>query len=238
LLSGAWLKAQKDNEAATVALAKPCSSSVHLANSRLSQAHILARHSALVDAGCADVTDSTAPQSWFAVFTRSHHEKKVWEYFRQQQIDSFLPLYSQIRHWTNRRRVRLQLPLFPNYLFVRIERRHRGRVLGVQGVLSIVGRGCEPTALSDFEIESLRSGLHLREFEPHPFLVVGTRVRIKVGPLEGMEGVLLRTKNSLRVVLTVALINQSLSVEVDAEDVEPVHWHPAPPSLFVASCVS
>jgi transcription antitermination factor NusG len=107
-------------------------------------------------------------------------------------------------------------------------------VLGVQGVLSLVGRGCDPTPLSDFEIESLRSGLHLRKFEPHPFLIVGSKARIKIGPLQGMEGVLLRTKNNLRVVLTVTLINQSIAVEVDAEDVEPVYRHHAP----LSSCAS
>ena len=90
------------------------------------------------------------------------------------------------------------------------------------GVLSIVGSGYEPTPLADFEIESLRSGLHLRKFEPHPYLVVGERVRIKAGPLEGMEGVLLRKKSNLRVVLTVASIKQSVAVEVDAGDVEPL----------------
>ncbi len=84
------------------------------------------------------------------------------------------------------------------------------------------GSGYEPTPLADFEIESLRSGLHLRKFEPHPYLVVGERVRIKAGPLEGMEGVLLRKKNNLRVVLTVASIKQSVAVEVDAGDVEPL----------------
>jgi transcription antitermination factor NusG len=159
------------------------------------------------------------------VFTRSHHERAVSEYFRQQQIDSFLPLYSQVRQWTNRRRVTLQFPLFPNYVFVRIGRRERNRVLGVKGVISVVGRGCDPTPLSDFEIESLRSGLHLRKCEPHPFLTIGAKVRIKFGPLQGMEGVLLRAKNNLRVVLNVMLINQSIAVEVDAQDVEPVYCH-------------
>lgn len=214
-------------EAATVALAKLCSGSVHLTDSQLSHAHILSEPVALVDASCAKVTQSGEPHSWFAVFTKSHHEKIVLEYFRRQEIDSFLPLHSQVRHWTNRRRVTLQLPLFPNYVFVRIGRQDRGRVLGVQGVLSLVGRGCDPTPLSDFEIESLRSGLHLRKFEPHPFLVVGAKVRIKLGPLQGMEGVLLRNKNNLRIVLTVTLINQSIAVEVDADDVEPVYRHDA-----------
>jgi transcription antitermination factor NusG len=161
-------------------------------------------------------------QAWFAVFTSSHHEKRVSQHFMQQRIENFLPLYSEIHHWTNRRKVAVQLPLFPSYVFVRIDRRQRGRVLQVPGVLSIVGCGYEPTPLPDFEVEALRSGLHLRNFEPHPYLVVGERVRIKAGPLEGMEGILLRKKSNLRVVLTVGLIRQSVAVEVDAGDVEPI----------------
>ena len=208
-----------------MALAKPCSGSVHLPNSDFSQAHILSGGQALKDASRTNPAESVESQSWFAVFTRSHHERAVSQYFRQQEIDTFLPLYSQVRQWTNRRRVTLQVPLFPNYVFVRMARRDRSRVLGVKGVLSLVGRGCDPTPLSDFEIESLRSELHLRKFEPHPLLVAGTKVRIKLGPLQGMEGVLLRTKNNLRVVLTVKLINQSIAVEVDSQDVEPLYRH-------------
>ena len=160
--------------------------------------------------------------AWFAVFTSSHHEKKVSQYLMQQQIENFLPLYSEIRQWTNRRKVELQLPLFPNYVFVRIDKKQRSRVLGVPGVLSLVGCGYQPTALSDSEIESLRSALRLRRFEPYPYLVVGDRVRLKTGVLGGVEGILLRKKSNLRVVLSVALIQQSVAVEVDAGDIEPV----------------
>jgi len=205
-----------------VALAKPCSGSVHSRSSEMLETPLLARDMALQDASSASIGSSIDHHSWFAVFTKAHHEKAVRQHLLQRQIETFLPLYSQVRQWTNRRRVTLQLPLFPNYVFVWLDRRDRARVLAVQGVLSIVGQGYDPTPLSEFEIESLRSGLHLRNFEPHPLLVVGTKVRIKVGALEGMEGVLLRNKNNLRVVLTVALINQSVAVEVNADDVEPL----------------
>jgi transcription antitermination factor NusG len=87
----------------------------------------------------------------------------------------------------------------------------------------IVGSGREPLALPDFEIEALRSGLRLRRFEPHPYLVVGERARIKSGSLAGMVGVLARKKNSLRVVLTLELIMRSVAVEVDADELERVN---------------
>src|ERR1019366_3572184 len=89
------------------------------------------------------------------------------------------------------------------------------------------GRGHIASALPDAEIESLRTGLQLRKFEPHPYLVAGERVRIKAGAKEGMEGILLRKKNGLRVVLTLDLIERSVAVEVDAQDVEPVSRHRA-----------
>lgn len=204
-----------------MALAKPCSGAPE--SSQTSGAKLLTHYLRAGSKTYPDVAGPVGQHSWFAVFTRSHHEKKISHYFTQLGIENFLPLYSQVHYWTNRRKVTVQLPLFPNYVFVHIDISGRGQVLRVPGVLSIAGRGYEPSPLPDFEMESLRSGLQLRKYEPHPFLVVGTRVRINVGPLEGMEGVLVRNRNNLRVVLTVALINQSVAVEVDADDVAPVH---------------
>ena len=156
---------------------------------------------------------------WFAVFTKSHHEKRVSQHFALREIENFLPLYSEVHHWTNRRKTSIELPLFPNYLFVRIDRGERAPVLRVPGVLSIVG-GTQPKELAEFEIESLRSGLRHCKVEPHAYLVVGDRVRIKAGPLCGMAGILIRKKSSLRVVLSVAEIGRSLAVEVDVADIE------------------
>jgi len=99
-------------------------------------------------------------------------------------------------------------------------------VLSTSGVLSLVGSRGEPWPLSDFEIETLRSGLNERNVAPHPYLVVGERTRITRGPLAGMEGILLRNKNDLRVVLTINEIARSFSVEVDLEDLEPVYARP------------
>jgi transcription termination/antitermination protein NusG len=158
---------------------------------------------------------------WFAAYTNSHHEKRVAGHLAEREIESFLPLYAASRRWQNGCKVMLDLPLFPSYVFVRIDRRERVRVLEVPGVLSLVGSGREPAPLPDFEIEALRSGLGLRKIEPHPYLVIGERVRIKAGALEGMQGVLVRKKNNFRVVLTLDTIMQSIAVEVDADDLEP-----------------
>jgi transcription antitermination factor NusG len=159
---------------------------------------------------------------WFAVYTNSRHEKCVAKHFDERQIENFLPLYQKLHHWTKRNRVRLDLPLFPNYVFVHIAPQQRTSVLAVPGVLGMVGRGNLASALPSAEIESLRTGLQLRKFEPHPYFVAGERVRIKAGSMEGLEGILLRKKNELRLVLTLDLIKRSVAVEVDAQDVEPV----------------
>src|ERR1700675_280640 len=160
--------------------------------------------------------------NWFAAYTNSHHEKRVASHFGERQIESFLPLYLALHRWKNRCEVDLDLPLFPNYVFVHIDPRHRIRVLEVRGVLSLVGFGRTLAPLSDFEIEALRSCIGQRNIELHPYLVVGERVRIKAGPMTGMEGVLVRKKSNFRVVLALDVIMQCVAVEVDADDLEPV----------------
>jgi len=159
---------------------------------------------------------------WFAVYTTSRHEKTIAEHFALREIESFLPLYRAQRLWKNGCKMDLQLPLFPSYIFVRIAAHKRVRVLEVPGVLSLVGASGRPAPLPESEIEALRSSLPFVNCEPHPYLVIGERVRIRSGSLEGMEGVLLRKKGLLRVVLSLDLIMKSVAVEVDAENVDPV----------------
>jgi len=159
---------------------------------------------------------------WFAVYTVPRHEKAVARQFEVRRIEAFLPSYRSVRRWKNGCRVSVEQPLFPGYLFVSLERSDYIRVLQTPGVLSLVGSGRQPTPLPISEIESLRCGLPLRDCEPHPYLIAGQRVRIHSGALAGMAGVLVRKKNNLRVVLTVDLIMQSVSVEVGIDEIEPV----------------
>ena len=173
--------------------------------------------------GLAAAQESSA--NWFAAYTNSHHEKRVASHFGERQIESFLPLYLALHRWKNRCQVDLDLPLFPNYVFVHIDPRERVRVLEVPGVLSLVGFGRTLAPLSDFEIEALRSCAGRRKIEPHPYLVIGERVRIKAGPMTGMEGVLVRKKSNFRVVLALDVIMQCVAVEVDADDLEPAAKH-------------
>jgi transcription antitermination factor NusG len=106
--------------------------------------------------------------NWYAAYTNSHHEKRVASHFAGRQIESFLPLYSALHRWRNRCQMNIELPLFPNYVFVRIDPRERVRVLEVPGVLRLVGFGGILAQLPNFEIEAHRSGLGQRKIEPTP----------------------------------------------------------------------
>src|ERR1022692_3682227 len=161
---------------------------------------------ASLSASGALVSSALESPKWFAVYTSPRHEKAVARHFEFRTIESFLPLYRESHRWKNGCRVNVEQPLFPGYVFARIGRDGMTRTLSVPGVILVVGSGRQPQALPDFEIETLRSGLRLRRFEPHPYLVVGDRARIKSGSLAGMVGVVARRKNHLRVVLTLELI--------------------------------
>ncbi len=170
---------------------------------------------------CAPGVEGAAPR-WYAAYTRARHEKRVAEHLVHRDINFFLPLYSALHRWKDRR-VRVELPLFPSYLFVHIPLSDRLHVLEVPGVVSLVTFGAHPVPLPDNEIEPLRAGLmHNIRAEPCPYLKVGRRVRIKRGPLAGAEGILLRKRSNLRVVLSIDLIKRSVSVEVDSADIEPI----------------
>ena len=137
-------------------------------------------------------------------------------------VESYLPVYESVRHWKDRR-VR-ELPLFPGYLFVRLPLCDRLRVLRTANVVRIVGFGGQAVALPDHEIETLRRGL-TRELgvEPYLYSKVGRRVRVTTGPLQGLEGILVRKKNRSRFVISLDLIMRSVAVEIDVTELEPIH---------------
>ena len=185
-------------------------------------AHVWQGSIPLSSAVAAGIAPVDQPQNWFAAYTTPRHEKVVARHLVGRDIESFLPLYTSIRRWKNGCRTPVQKPLFPGYVFVNIARRECVRVLQVPGVVSIVSAGREPSVLASSDIESLRAALPLCQFEPHPYLILGQKVRVTSGPLAGMVGVLTRKKNHFRVVLTLDLIRQSVAVEMDVDQVEPL----------------
>lgn len=169
------------------------------------------------------VTEVTDGSRWFAVYTTCRHEKRIAQHFEQREIEHYLPLYRVDRKWRDGSKVTLELPLFPSYIFVRIKRSERVSVLTVPGALAVVGgTGGEPAPVPDSAIEALRIGLREHRIEPHPLLRVGQPVRIRSGAFAGMEGVISRKKSGFRVVLTLEQIMQSIGIEVDEDDLEPV----------------
>ena len=157
---------------------------------------------------------------WYVAHTSANHEKRVTQQLLQRSVEHFLPLYDTVRRWKDRR-MKMQLPLFPGYVFVRLALRDRLMVLQVPGVARLISFNGKPATLPDKEIEALRTGLAAQlRAEPHPYLTIGRRVRVKGGPLEGVEGILIRKKKGCRVVISLNLIMRSAAVEVEAADLE------------------
>jgi transcription antitermination factor NusG len=165
-----------------------------------------------------ELFDSDFQQNWYVAYTRANHERTVTDQLGERGIESFLPQYESVRKWKDRR-VCLHLPLFPGYVFVRFATPDRLRVQQTRGLVQLVSFGGSPTPVPETEIQSIREILTrgLRPL-PHPFLRAGRRIRIRSGPLAGLDGILVRRKNRFRFVVSVALILRSMSVEVDEAD--------------------
>jgi len=159
---------------------------------------------------------------WLAYYTAPRHEKTVAKHFECRSVDCFLPLVRNPRRWRNGVRAQVEQPLFPGYVFARLEPKLYFQLLGIPGIVSVVGPSRRPAVLEDEEIESLRAGLAERNSRPHPFLVVGQKARIATGAFAGKTGILVQELSNMRVVLTVEAIMKSFSVEVDASELEMV----------------
>jgi transcription antitermination factor NusG len=166
------------------------------------------------------MTEQDLNHSWYAVCTRYQHEKTAARILEYKDFEVFLPLYKARHRWKDRIK-EVHIPLFPGYLFVREGLKRWLGILTTPGVSSIVSCGDQPIAIPFSEIEGVKrvvdSSLRV---EPHPFLKSGDWVRVKCGPVAGVEGILLRQKNVARLVLSVEMLGKSAAVEVDASDVE------------------
>src|SRR5580698_9310763 len=169
-----------------------------------------------MDAGTHETSD------WWALYTRHQHEKTVADMLSAKGFDVFLPLYESIRRWKDRSK-KLTLPIFPCYVFVRGGLNRRLQVVTTPGVHMILFHGEQVAIIPEAEIQAVRRAVEGPfRVEPHPFLKVGERVRVTRGTLEGVEGILVRKKNLFRLILSVSMLSQSVAVEIDACDVEPV----------------
>ncbi len=166
------------------------------------------------------VEDSGTDSGWYAVYTRHQHEKTAADLLARKGFETFLPLYSATHRWKDRNKV-LSLPLYPNYIFLHGGVERRIAILSTPGTIGLVEFAGHASRIPAAEIEAVRRVIesHLN-VEPHPFLKCGDWVRVKSGPLGGIEGILVRKKNQDRLVLSVELLQKSVSVEVDALAVE------------------
>jgi len=158
--------------------------------------------------------------AWHAIYTRHQHEKLVEGLLRQKGFETFLPLYQATHRWKDRMK-QLSLPLFPSYVFIRGGLERRLDLVTTTGFYAIVGDGERAGVVTEEEIAAIRQLVETKlKVEPHPFLRVGDRVRVRSGALAGFEGILVRKKNQWRLVLSVDLLQKSVATEVDASDVE------------------
>jgi transcription antitermination factor NusG len=171
-----------------------------------------------------DSPDSQLRESpWYAIYTRHQHEKMVAQILTSKGFEAFLPLYATAHNWKDRTKA-LSLPLFPCYVFLKGGLERRLQIVTTPGIYGLVSSGGQPAAIPEIEIEAIRrvveSGTRV---EAHPYLKCGDRVRIKCGPLAGIQGILVRKKNIFRLVLSVEMLGTAAAMEVAAFQVEPVN---------------
>jgi transcription antitermination factor NusG len=156
---------------------------------------------------------------WYVVYTLPRHEKAVANRLISQKVTSYLPLYSAVRCW-NHRRVEVELPLFPGYVFVRMLLSDRIRILSRPGIIRLLSVNGNLAVFPDEEMENLRSSLAVWKAKPYPFLTSGKQVRIKSGPFAGLEGTILRRKGKMRLLVTLDLIQSAMLLELDAAEAQ------------------
>jgi transcription antitermination factor NusG len=165
------------------------------------------------------VADPNDDSRWFALWTRSRHEQVVREQLEQKRIEAFLPTVTRWSRWKDRKK-KIDWPLFPGYCFARFDARDRLPILKCSGVVSIISFEGEPAPIPEHEIVGIRQLVESDlAYDPCPMIHEGMLVEVVHGPLKGVIGRLLRKSEKARLVLSVDLIGQAVSVEVDAADV-------------------
>jgi transcription antitermination factor NusG len=165
---------------------------------------------------------TSGSQLWYALYTRHQHEKIVDQILTYKGFNTFLPLYATVHNWKDRSKA-LTLPLFPSYVFLNGGIERRLDILTTPGIYGLVSSAGQPDAIPESEIEAIRrvveSGTRV---EAHPYLKCGDWVRVKSGPLAGIEGILVRKRNLSRLVLSVAILGTAAAIEVGAFQVEAI----------------
>lgn len=165
------------------------------------------------------VNTSSNVTNWYVVYTYPKAERKVTKQLDQIGIESFLPLHEQVRKWHDRRKI-LYIPMFPNYVFVKIKPQERSRIFEVKEIVRFISFGGTPTKINEVTINSLKNITSLTcLFTVENYLYVGSPVIITSGPFRGIEGVVLRRNGRLRIIIQVVVLQKSLIINVDETEV-------------------
>lgn len=183
--------------------------------------HIMGTHLECLSVGLP-TSVSIDDQRWYVAYTYPRHEKSVADQLAHKGVESFLPMFTRISRWKDRS-VKIEQPLFPGYIFTRISARERLKIVSVSSVIRMLSFNEVPVPVNDADIENLmlcvRRGGTL---QPHHFTAIGERVRVKEGIFDGLEGFVIRHHNGCSLVVTVALIQQSVSLEIEESYLERV----------------
>lgn len=178
-----------------------------------------------LELGCSmylEERSNSIQNSWFALRVKSRTEKVVSTIARNKGFEEFLPVYQSRRRWSDRFKS-VEMPLFPGYVFCRLNPEFRLPLLTIPGVMSFVGIGKVPVPIEEAEIAAIQAAVGAGlSAEPYPFLEVGQRVRLAEGPLAGLEGLLVEVRKQQRLVVSVSMLKRSVAVVIDRQWVRPL----------------
>ena len=158
---------------------------------------------------------------WYALKVRTRGESLVGTVLQRKDYEIFLPTYQESRKYSDRIK-KVDTPLFPGYLFCRLDASNRLPILTTPGVDYILGTNGEPEPLPENEIESIQKVVRGGSARPWPFLKTGSRVRVEHGAFTGVEGILLTERGADRLILSISLLQRSVSVEIDRTWIRPI----------------
>jgi transcriptional antiterminator NusG len=165
---------------------------------------------------------NSSSENWYATTVRPQHEVTVANWFKERGLQPFSPMYPLTRQWSDRKKT-IQQPLFAGYVFCRFSRNDCAKVLNTPGVRSIISFGGRPAAVPDSEIEHLAAIVDSgRRLQPWPYIDQGEQIRIERGPLKGITGFVVDTRDESRLVVSVTFLKRSVSVSVDRDSLIPL----------------
>lgn len=167
-------------------------------------------------------SDIRITSCWYAVYTYPRHERSVADQLERKSVETFLPTFTSQSRWKDRR-VEIARPLFPGYVFTRIGLGERLKIVSIPSVVRILSFNGKPATIPDQEIETIRLCMTgAARLEPHLFLAVGERVRVRSGAFEGAEGIVIHQNNRCKILISIGLIQQSVALEIESSQLERV----------------